>query len=194
MLTRAAFLFLCIWTFAAIVHGGVAGVVEWPQSSPGLLNGTYIAAGPDSWRELADYLDSNPEAHISRLLLSDSPGIASGSNATATESCQNISTLAHRILDHTSSSLTALSYLATRYSARNPSRICIAPRMKTTSPMTTTSPLPALRSSFSSSGISHTSEFLPSRRPRCTPARLGAAVSRDRDRRWSGRLDSEDSV
>jgi hypothetical protein len=97
---------------------------EWPwgdlDAQP--QEGTYIVLGEPRMREFAEYLASNPETRVSRLLLSDSAvPLASDAvskdragNKADAEACQTIRTLASDILHHTQvhASLSSLSYLA----------------------------------------------------------------------------------
>ncbi|KAJ7117456.1 hypothetical protein C8R44DRAFT_738357 [Mycena epipterygia] len=112
----------CVWSFAVLccLATGVNSVAGQNHQDQ-LPEGTYIVAGEAELSTLAELLDSNPEAHVSRLLLSDSvvqpPRINSESpfasgTSNITEACQKFGTLAHRILEHASPSLSALSYLA----------------------------------------------------------------------------------
>ncbi|KAJ7905974.1 hypothetical protein B0H13DRAFT_2022253 [Mycena leptocephala] len=90
---------------------------EWPSWDLDAPEGTYIVVGEPRMREFAEYLASNPETRVSRLLLSDSampPSTPKDKDKPDAEACQTIRTLAFDILHHTqvNASLSSLSYLA----------------------------------------------------------------------------------
>ncbi|KAJ7918597.1 hypothetical protein B0H13DRAFT_1992127 [Mycena leptocephala] len=90
---------------------------EWPWGDVDAPEGTYIVVGEPRMREFAEYLASNPETRVSRLLLSDSaipPSTPKDKDKPDAEACQTIRTLASDILHHTqvNASLSSLSYLA----------------------------------------------------------------------------------
>ncbi|KAJ6620677.1 hypothetical protein B0H10DRAFT_2021395 [Mycena sp. CBHHK59/15] len=91
---------------------------------PRLPDRTFITIGQVALRDLADFLDITPNAHVSRLLLSDVDlNVLPPTNsevdqhavlpqiATRERSCETIAELTGHILNHTHSSLSALSYL-----------------------------------------------------------------------------------